>query len=257
MGILISLYFISSSVISLKLMLLAQVSNKKEVQAPLVQRQSQQNSEDLVKPSKRLQTTEPPRKREYSPTPEEILLATLPDKREIKNPVLLTQRKPKSEKPGWPSKRLLITEPPWKREYSPTPEEILLATLPDKREIKNPVLLTQRKPKSEKPGWPSKRLLITEPPWKREYSPTPEEILLATLPDKREIINPVLLTQRKPKSEKPGWPSKRLLITEPPWKREYTPTPEEIFLATLPEEKQQQQRWIGNHSLSTWKRNQN
>jgi hypothetical protein len=54
--------------------------------------------------------------------------------------------------------------PPWKRQYSPTPEEMLLATLPDKREIKNPVLLTQRNSKSEKPGWPSKRLLITEPP---------------------------------------------------------------------------------------------
>jgi len=134
MGILISLYFISSSMTSLKLMLLAHVSNKKELKAPLVLRQSQQNSEDLVKPSKRLQTTEPPRKREYSLTPDGILLATLPDKREIKNPVLLTQRKPKSEKPGWPSKRLLITDPPWKRVYSPTPEEILLATLPEEKQ---------------------------------------------------------------------------------------------------------------------------
>ena len=80
MEILISLHFISSSVTFLKLMLLAQVPNKKEVQALLVLRQSQENSEDLVKPRKRLQTTEPPRKREYSPTPEEILLATLPDK---------------------------------------------------------------------------------------------------------------------------------------------------------------------------------
>ena len=138
------------------------------------------------------------------------------------------------------------SEPPWMREYSPTPEEILLASLPDKPEIKNPILLTQRKPKSEKPGWPSKRLLITEPPWKRVYSPTPEEILLANLPDKREIKNSVLLTQRKPKSEKPGWPSNRLLLTEPPWKREYSPTPEEILLATLPEEKQQEPRFIGN-----------
>jgi hypothetical protein len=183
----------------------------------------------------------------------QILLARVPKKKEIQTPILLTQSHPNSEDLVWPSKRLLTTEPPWKREYSPTPEEILLATLPDKQEIKNPVLLTQRKPNSEKPGWPSKRLLITEPPWKREYSPTPEEILLATLPDKLEIKNPVLLTQRKPKSEKPGWPRKRLLITEPPWKREYSPTSEEILLATLPEENKKQQTFIGNHSLSTWK----
>ena len=114
--------------------MLAQVPNKKEVQAPLALTQRQRNSEDLFKPSKRLHTTEPPRKREYSLTPDGILLATLPDKREIKNPVLLTQRKPKSEKPGWPSKRLLITDPPWKRVYSPTPEEILLATLPEEKQ---------------------------------------------------------------------------------------------------------------------------
>ena len=205
MGILISLHFISSTVTSLKQIMLDRVPIKKEVQPPLQLTQCQRNSEHLV----------------------------------------------------WPSERLLKTEPPKKREYSPTPEEILLASLPDKREIKNPVLLTQRKPKSEKPGWPSKRLLITEPPWKRVYSPTPEEILLANLPDKREIKNPVLLTQRKPKSEKPGWPTNRLLLTEPPWKREYSPTPEEILLATLPEGKQQEPRYIGNHSLSTWKRNQN
>jgi hypothetical protein len=62
------------------------------------------------------------------------------------------------------------------RESSPPQEEILLANLPDKREVKNPVLLTHRNPKSEKPGWPSRRLLIIEPTWKREYSPTPEEL---------------------------------------------------------------------------------
>jgi len=121
MGILISLHFITSIVSSLKQILLARVPNKKEEQPPLLLTQYQRNSQDLVWPSKRLLTTEPQKKREYSPTLEEIKLATLPDKREIKKPVLLTQRKPKSEKPGWPSKRLLITEPPWKREYSPTP----------------------------------------------------------------------------------------------------------------------------------------
>ena len=72
----------------------------------------------------------------------QILLARVPNKKEIQLPLLLTQRQPISEDLDWPSKRLLITEPPWKREYSSTPEEILLATLPDKREIKNPVLLT-------------------------------------------------------------------------------------------------------------------
>ena len=115
MGILISLHFISSTVTSLKQILLAQVPNKKEVLTPLLLTQRQPNSEDLFWPSKRLLTTEPPCRRVYSPTPEEILLATLPNKLEIKNPVLLTQRKPKSEKPGWPSKRLLLTEPPWKK----------------------------------------------------------------------------------------------------------------------------------------------
>ena len=144
MGISISLHFISLTVTSLKRILLARVPNKKEIQAPLLLTLRQPNSEDLVWPSKRLLTTERPWEREHSRTAEQVSLATIPDKREIKNPVLLTQRKPKSEKPDWPSKRLLITEPPWKREYSPTPEQVLLATLPDKREIKNPVLLTQR-----------------------------------------------------------------------------------------------------------------
>ena len=116
MGILISLHFIYSAVTSLKQILLARVPNKKEVHTQLLLTQRQPNSEDLVWPSKHLLKIEPPWKREYSPTPEQVLLATLPDKLEIKNPVLLTQRKPKSEKPGWPSKRLLITEPPWKRE---------------------------------------------------------------------------------------------------------------------------------------------
>ena len=111
MGILISLHFITSTVISLKQMLLDRVSNKKEVPTPVLLPQRQPNSEDLVWPSKHLLKTETPWKREYSPTPEHVLLAILPDKQEIKNPVLLTQRKPKSEKPGWPSKRLLITEP--------------------------------------------------------------------------------------------------------------------------------------------------
>ena len=129
MGILVSLHFITSTVTSLKQILLARVFNKKEVQPPLLLTQCQRKSENLVWPSKPLLTTESPKKREYSPTTEEILLANLHDKREIKNPVLLIQRKPKSEKPGWPSKRLIITEPPWKREYAPTPEEILLANL--------------------------------------------------------------------------------------------------------------------------------
>ena len=80
MGIIISLHFISSIVTSLKQILLARVPNKKEVQPPLVLTQCQLNSEDQVWPSKRLLTTEPPWKREYSPTPEEILLGTLPDK---------------------------------------------------------------------------------------------------------------------------------------------------------------------------------
>jgi len=131
MGILISLHFITSTVTSLKQILSARVPNNKEGQPALLLTQCQRNSKDLDWPSKRLLTTEPPRKREYSPTPEEILLANLPHKREIKNPVLLTHRKPKSEKPGWPSRRLLITEPPWKREYTPTLEEILLANLPE------------------------------------------------------------------------------------------------------------------------------
>jgi hypothetical protein len=100
MGILKSLHFITSTVTSLKQILSARVPNKKEVQPSLLLTQCQRNSEDLVWPSKRLLTTEPPRKREYSTTPEEILLANLPDKLEIKNPVLLTQRKPKSENPG-------------------------------------------------------------------------------------------------------------------------------------------------------------
>jgi len=135
MGMLISLHLITSTVTSLKQSLSARVPNKREVQLPLLLTQCQRNSQDLVWPSKRLTNTESLRKREYSPTPEEILLATLPDKQEIKNPVLLIQRKTKSQNLGWPSKRLLIKEPPWKREYSPTPEKILLANLPDKREI--------------------------------------------------------------------------------------------------------------------------
>jgi hypothetical protein len=116
MGILISLHFITSTVPSLKQILSVRVRNKKEVQPPFLLTQCQRISQDLVWPSKRLLTTEPPRKREYSPAPEGILKATFPDKLEINNPVLLTQRKPKSEKPEWPSKRLLITEHPWKRE---------------------------------------------------------------------------------------------------------------------------------------------
>ena len=136
-------------------------------------------------------------------------------------------------------------------------KQILLARVPNKEEVPTPVLLTQRQPNPEDLVWPSKRLLTAEPPCKEKYSPTPEQVLLATLPDKGEIKSPVLLTQRKPKSEKPGWPSKRLLITEPPWKREYSPTPEEILLATLPEENQEQRRFIGNHCLSIWKRNKN
>jgi len=46
------------------------------------------------------------------------------------------------------------------------------------------------------------------------------------------------------------------LTTEPPRKREYSTTPEEILLANLPEEKQKEQGFIGNDSLLTWKRNQ-
>jgi hypothetical protein len=65
MGILISLHFITSTVTSLKQMLLARVPNKEEVQTP-----RQPNSEDLVWSSNRSLTTEPPWKREYSPTPE-------------------------------------------------------------------------------------------------------------------------------------------------------------------------------------------
>jgi len=132
MGILISLHFITSTVTSVKQILSVRFPNKKEVQPPLPLTQCRRNSQDLVWPSKSLLTTKPLRKREYSPTPEEILLANLPDKREIKNPGLLTQRKPKSEKPGWPSKHLLITDPPSKREYTPTPEEIIKADLPDR-----------------------------------------------------------------------------------------------------------------------------
>ena len=90
MGILISLHFITSTVTSLKQILSARVPNNKEVQPPLLLTECQRNSQDPELPSKRLLTTEPPRKREYSPTQEEILLATLPDQREIKNPVLLT-----------------------------------------------------------------------------------------------------------------------------------------------------------------------
>ena len=130
-------------------------------------------------------------------------------------------------------------------------KQIFLARMSSKKEVRAPIVKTQLQPNSEDLVWPRKPLPTTEPPWKREYSPTPEEILLTTLPEKREIKNLVLLTQRKPKSEKPGRPSKRLLITEPPWKREYSPSPEEILLATLPEVKNQQQRWLGNHSLSS------
>ena len=86
MGILISLHFISSTVTSLKQILLARVPSKKEVQTPLLLTQSHTNSENLVWPSKRALTTKPPWKREYSPTPEQVLPATLPYKPEIKKP---------------------------------------------------------------------------------------------------------------------------------------------------------------------------
>ena len=94
MGILISLHFITSTVSSLQQILSARVPKKNEVKLPLLLTKCQRHSQDLVWPSKRLLTTKPPRKREYSKTPEEILLATLPDKQEIKNSVLLIQRKP-------------------------------------------------------------------------------------------------------------------------------------------------------------------
>ena len=127
-------------------------------------------------------------------------------------------------------------------------KKIFSARVPNKKEVQPLLLLTQCQRKSQDLDWPSQLLQITETTRKRE------EILKATLPYKREIRNPVLQTQRIPKSENPGLPSKRLLITEPLWKRDYPPNTEEILLANLPEEIQQDQRFIGNYSLSTWKR---
>ena len=80
MGILISLHFITSTVTSLKQILLARVPNKKEVPPPLLLTECQRNSQDPELPSKRLLINETPWKREYSPTPEEIIKADLPDR---------------------------------------------------------------------------------------------------------------------------------------------------------------------------------
>jgi len=66
------------------------------------------------------------------------------------------------------------------------------------------------------------------------------QILSAQVPKKKEVQPPLLLIQCQRNSEDLVWPSKRLLITEPPRKIEYSPTPEEILLPNLPEEKQQE-----------------
>ena len=84
MGISLSLHFISSTLTSLKEILLARVPNKRDVQTPLLLTQRHLTSKDLVWPTKRLLTTEPPRETVYSPTPEQVLPATLPYNPEIK-----------------------------------------------------------------------------------------------------------------------------------------------------------------------------